>query len=77
MSLTLKEWDAIATRLEPQVMSTYGEKEQQYIWALYGGLPTNMKDLNISIDEVLVLCEEKVTGKKKGLRENNERKSVQ
>lgn len=67
MSLTLKEWDAIASRLESQVMSNYGEKKQQYIWSLYGGLLTHMKDTNISIDEVLVICEEKVTGKKKEL----------
>lgn len=67
MSLTLKEWDAIASRLESQVMSNYGEKEQQYIWSLYGGLLTHMKDTNMSIDEVLVICEEKVIGKKKGL----------
>lgn len=67
MSLTLKEWDAIASRLEPQVMSNYGEKEQQYIWALYGGLLTHMKDIDMSIDEALVICEEKATGKKKGL----------
>ena len=67
MSLTLKEWDAIASKLEPQVMSNYGEKEQRYIWSLYGGLLTHMKDRDMSIDEVLVICEEKVIGKKKGL----------
>ena len=65
--LTLKEWDDIASRLEPQVMSNYGEKEQKYIWSLYGGLLQHMKDTNLSIDEVLVICEEKATGKKKGL----------
>lgn len=30
--LTLKDWDAIADRLEPQVMPKYGEKEQTYIY---------------------------------------------
>lgn len=65
--LTLKEWDAIAVALEPQVMPDYGEKQQKYIWAAYGGLLTFMKQQNMSIDEVLVICEEKVTGKKKGL----------
>lgn len=67
MSLTLKEWDTIATRLESQVMSNYGEKEQTYLWAVYGGLLQHMKDRDMSIDEVLVICEEKVIGKKKGL----------
>lgn len=65
--LTLKEWDAISSELEPQVMPNIGEKQQQYIWSLYGGLLTVMKDNDMSIDEVLVICEEKVTGKKKGL----------
>lgn len=65
--LTLKEWDAISSELEPQVMPNHGEKEQQYIWSLYGGLLTVMKDNDMSINEVLVICEEKVTGKKKGL----------
>lgn len=65
--LTLKEWDAISSELEPQVMPDYGEKQQQYLWSLYGGLLTHMKDSNMTIDEVLVICEEKVTGKKKGL----------
>ena len=66
--LTLKEWDDIAARLEPQVMpESTGEKEERYMWALYGGLLQHMKDENISIDEVLVICEEKVTGKKRGL----------
>lgn len=65
--LTLKEWDAISSELEPQVMPEYGEKQQQYLWALYGGLLQHMKDTDMSIDEVLVICEEKVTGKKKGL----------
>lgn len=67
MMLTLKDWDDIASELEPQVMSNYGEKEQKYMWALYGGLLQHMKDADITIDEVLVICEEKVTGKKKGL----------
>lgn len=67
MSLTLKEWDAIASRLERQVMQKYDKEEQTYLWALYGGLLQHMKDTNLSIDEVLVICEEKVLGKKKGL----------
>lgn len=65
--LTLKEWDTIAAELEPQVMPDRGEKEEKYMWALYGGLLTHMKDNNMSIDEVLVICEERVTDKKKGL----------
>lgn len=65
--LTLKEWDAIANRLEPKVLSKYGEEEQTYLWALYGGLLQHMKDIDMSIDEALVICEEKATGKKKGL----------
>lgn len=52
-------------------------KEQTYIWALYGGLLQHMKDSGLTIDEVLVICEEKATGKKKGLRTNDERKSIQ
>lgn len=76
ISLTLKEWDAIASRLELQVMPNYGEKEQTYLWAVYGGLLQHMKDRDMSIDEVLVICEEKVKGKKEGLS-NDERKSVQ
>lgn len=67
MSLTVKEWDAIADRLEPKVFSKYGEEEQTFLWALYGGLLQLMKDENKSIDEALVTCEEQVTGKKKGL----------
>lgn len=67
MSLTLKEWDAISSELEPQVMPECGEKQQKYIWSLYGGLLTHMKDTNLTIDEVLIICEEKATGKKKGL----------
>lgn len=67
MSLTLKEWDAIASRLERQVMQKYDKEEQTYLWALYGGLLQHMKDTNLIIDEVLVICEEKVLGKKKGL----------
>lgn len=66
--LTLKEWDNIAAALEPQVMPEgTGEKEERYMWALYGGLLQHMKDENRSIDEVLVICEEKIKGKKKGL----------
>lgn len=65
--LTLKEWDNIASELEPQVMSDYGEKQQKYLWSLYGGLLQHMKDTNMSIDEVLVICEEKITGETKGL----------
>lgn len=67
MSLTVKEWDAIAYTLEPKVFSKYGEEEQTFLWALYGGLLQLMKDENVSIDEALVTCEEHVTGKKKGL----------
>ena len=67
MSLTIKEWDEISSELESEVLSKYGEEEQKYLWALYGGLLQHMKDKNRSIDEVLVICEEKVTGKKKGL----------
>ena len=73
----LKEWDDIATKLEPKVLSKYGEEEQTYLWALYGGLLQHMKDENLTIDDVLVICEEKVLGKKKGSNENNERKSIQ
>lgn len=65
--LTLKEWDAISNRLEPKVFSKYGKEEENFLWALYGGLLQNMKDEGISIDEALVICEEKATGKKKGL----------
>ena len=67
MSLTVKEWDAISHRLEPKVLSKYGEEEQTFLWSLYGGLLQHMKDEGISIDEALVICEEKATGKKKGL----------
>ncbi|CAD7757469.1 Hypothetical protein DAR_50 [Enterococcus phage dArtagnan] len=68
MMLTLKDWDDIASELEPQVMSNINdEKVETYMWALYGGLLQHMKDTNMSIDEVLVICEEKVTGKTKGL----------
>lgn len=67
MSLTLKEWDKISDKLEPEVMPTFGEKEQKFMWSLYGGLLQHMKDTNMTIDEALVICEEKVTGKKKGL----------
>lgn len=65
--LTLKEWDAISSELESQVMSKYGKDEQTYLWAVYGGLLQHMKDSGMSIDEVLIICEEKVTGKKRGL----------
>jgi hypothetical protein len=76
--LTVKEWDAIASTLESQVIpNTTDETVETYMWALYGGLLQHMKDADITIDEVLVICEEKVTGKKKGLSENNERKSIQ
>lgn len=37
MSLTLKEWDDIASELNPQVMPKYGEKEETYLWALLVG----------------------------------------
>lgn len=67
MSLTLKEWDAITSRLEPKIMSKYGDEEQTYLWAVYGGLLQCMKDSGMTIDEVLFICEEKVTGKKRGL----------
>lgn len=65
--LTLKEWDNIASELEPQVMPEYDEKRERYMWSLYGALLTHMKEYNMSIDEVLVICEEQATGKKKGL----------
>lgn len=67
MSLTLKEWDAIAARLESKVMSKYGDEEQTYLWAVYGGLLQHMKESGMTIDEVLLICEEKATSKKKGL----------
>lgn len=65
MSLTVKEWDAIADRLETKVFSKHGEEEQTFLLALYGGLLQYMKDEGITIDEALVICEEKVTGEKK------------
>lgn len=65
--LTVKEWDAISNRLESKVFSKYGEEEEKFLWALYGGLLQNMKDEGMTIDDVLVICEEKVTDKKKGL----------
>lgn len=65
--LTIKEWNAISSELEPQVMQGYGEKQQKYLWSVYGGLLQHMKDNGMSIDEVLVICEEQVSGKKKGL----------
>lgn len=65
--LTVKEWEGIADRLESNVLSKYGEEEQTFLWALYGWLLQHMKDEGITIDEVLVICEEKVTDKKKGL----------
>lgn len=64
MMLTLKEWDDIAARLEPKVFSKYGEEEETFLWALYGGLLQHMKDSGLTIDEALVICEEKATGKK-------------
>lgn len=69
MSLTLKEWDNIASPLESQVIqkTATDDNVETYLWALYGGLLQHMKDGNMSIDEVLVICEEKVTDKKKGL----------
>lgn len=75
--LTVKEWDAISSELETQVMPDYGEKQQKYLWSVYGGLLQHMKDRGMSIDEVLVICEEKVSDKKNGVSEDNERKSVQ
>lgn len=65
--LTVNEWDEIAYRLQTKVFSKYGEEEKTFMWALYGWLLQYMKDTNITIDEALVICEEKVTGKKKGL----------
>ena len=65
--LTPKEWNAISSELEPQVMQGYEEKQQKYLWSVYGGLLQHMKDTNMSIDEVLVICEEQVLDKKKGL----------
>ena len=66
--LTLKEWDDIASALESQVIpNSADETVETYMWALYGGLLQHMKDSGMTIDEVLVICEEKVTGKKKGL----------
>lgn len=65
--LTPKEWNAISSELEPQVMQGYEEKQQKYLWSVYGGLLQHMKDTNMSIDEVLVICEEQVSDKKKGL----------
>lgn len=67
MSLTVKEWDAISYRLEQKLFPNIGEDEQTFMWALYGGLLQHMKDKNISIDEALVIFEERITGKKKGL----------
>lgn len=67
MSLTVKEWDEIASKLETKVFSKYGEEEQKYLWALHGGVLQHMKDKGMTIDDVLVICEEKVTDKKKGL----------
>lgn len=65
--LTLKQWDEISSELEPQVMPNFGKKEQRYLWSVYGGLLKTMKDNDMTIDEALVICEEQVTGKKKGL----------
>lgn len=69
--LTPKEWNAISSELEPQVMQGYEEKQQKYLWSVYGGLLQHMKDTNMSIDEVLVICEEQVSDKKKGLSEKS------
>lgn len=77
MSLTLKEWDEICDKLALEVMPNTGEKEEKFLWAVYGGLLQLMKENNLTIDEVLVICEENVLDKKKGLRKNNERKSIQ
>lgn len=66
--LTLKDWEAIASALESQVISnSTDEKVETYMWALYGGLLQHMKDSGMTIDEVLVICEEKALGKKKGV----------
>lgn len=65
--LTPKEWNAISSELEPQVIQGYEEKQQKYLWSVYGGLLQHMKDNGMSIDEVLVICEEQVSDKKKGL----------
>lgn len=65
--LTLKEWYVISADLKPQVMPDYGEKQQKFLLSVYGGLLQCMKDNDISIDEALVICEEQVTGEKKGL----------
>lgn len=66
--LKVKEWDAIASALESQVISnSTDEKVETYMWALYGGLLQHMKDSDMTIDEVLVICEEKALGKTKGL----------
>lgn len=65
--LTVKEWNTISSELEPQVMQGYVEKQQKYLWSVYGGLLQHMKDNDMSIDEVLVICEEQVSDKKKGL----------
>lgn len=65
--LTLKEWDAISTELEPQVMPDYGEKQQQYLWSLYGGLLQLMKDNDMTIDDTLFICEYHLTEETKGL----------
>ncbi len=75
--LTLKEWDAIASALESQVMPDCGKKEETYLWAVHGALLTHMKENNLTIDEVLVICEKNVLGKTKGMSESDERKSIQ
>lgn len=69
--LTVKQWDEITNKLEPEVMPKFGEKERKFIWSHYGGLLQLMKDYNLTIDEVLVTCEEKVTDDKKGASDNN------
>lgn len=63
--LTTHEWDKIAGELEKQVMPNYGNKENKYLWALYGGLLQHMKNIDMSIDEALEVCEEQVFGEKK------------
>lgn len=66
--LTLKEWDDISSKLEHEVMPDgIGEKQKQYMWAVFGRLLTQIKGENLPIDKVLLFCEEKVLNKKKGL----------
>lgn len=44
MSLTLKEWDEICDKLALEVMPNTGEKEEKFLWAVYGGLLQLMKE---------------------------------